>query len=95
MSGSSILANSMDDVIDILDEDLKDNAFTKQTYSLEPKEESKIKPVCPITFNSEVKNSFRSNIAQFKSQINSGNIVNRPVSPITINGKDADRRAVV
>ena len=95
MSGSSILANSMDDVIDILDEDLKDNAFTKQTYSLEPKEESKIKPVCPITFNSEVKNSFRSNIAQFKSQINNGNIVNRPVSPITINGKDADRRAVV
>lgn len=95
MSGSSILANSMDDVIDILDEDLKDNAFTKQTYSLEPKEESKIKPVCPITFNSEVKNSFRSNIAQFKSQINNGNIVNRAVSPITINGKDADRRAVV
>lgn len=95
MSGSSILANSMDDVIDILDEDLKDNAFTKQTYSLEPKEESKIKPVCPITFNSEVKNSFRSNIAQFKSQINNGNIVNIPVSPITINGKDADRRAVV
>lgn len=95
MSGSSILVNSMDDVIDILDEDLKDNAFTKQTYSLEPKEESKIKPVCPITFNSEVKNSFRSNIAQFKSQINNGNIVNRPVSAITINGKDADRRAVV
>lgn len=95
MSGSSILANSMNDVIDILDEDLKDNAFTKQTYSLEPEEESKIKPVCPITFNSEVKNSFRSNIAQFKSQINNGNIVNRPVSPITINGKDADRRAVV
>ena len=96
MSGSSILSNNMDDVIDILDEDIKDNVFTKQSYSLEP--ESKRKPISPIMFTNQSKNNFRNDIASFKNQLNGSNlspVSNTPVCAITINDKDVARRVAV
>lgn len=50
VSGASTMSNDIRDVIDINDEDFKDNAFSKQTYNLNPNQPSKPSVIKPIEF---------------------------------------------
>lgn len=80
MSGSSIISNNMEDVIDILDDDLHDNVFSKETYSLEPEKDNRKKVICPITFTNQF-NNMQNSISEFKNQLNGSSNNMTPVSP--------------
>ena len=77
VSGTSIMSNSIDDVIDIDKDDLKDNGFDNSTsYTLDPDKSfiNMTPPIKPITFIESISDGLQS----FKNSL-----VNKPISPVT------------
>lgn len=74
MSGASSMYNNINDVIDINEEDIKDNAFSKQSYSLEP---DSFRPtiVKPIEFCTDIDLSVQNNLQSIKQQILQNNSI--------------------
>lgn len=72
ISGSSTIFNSIDDVIDVGADDIKNNAFAKSSYSLDSAN-NKPEPIKPIEFARTMTNELNS----LKQMLN-----NKPESPI-------------
>lgn len=84
MTGSSIMSNNINDVIDVHEDDLKDNIFTKQTYTLEPSANTSREVIVqPIEFISDSNRFFQNNILAFKNQQ-----MNKIDSPIIFDDKN-------
>lgn len=78
MTGASNMFNSIEDVIDIDDDDIKNNAFAKQTYSLDPNSFNRataIKPVefafKPIIFYNEQRSDIENQKVNFQNDMRS------------------------
>lgn len=84
MSGaSSMMPDDIDTVIDFNAEDMKDNAFSGQNYSLYPGSEHNNVIIKPIEFIETQSNNFKNNILEFKSQLNNSNpAVSSKIVPI-------------
>ena len=84
MSGASTMVSDINAVIDVNEEDIKNNAFVKQSYNLNPE----IKPavIKPITFVSDQSSNFAKSISSFK----------KPDLPkvYTNDNKESERKAV-
>ena len=75
ISGTSTMTNNIDDVIDINDEDLKDNAFSKKTYTLDniPSINEIIKPIEFIGIN-----TMGNDIMNLRNQLQISNTIQEP-----------------
>lgn len=71
ISGTSTMSNNINDVIDVKEDDIKDNAFVKKSYSLDSTNNRPtiIKPIEFVGIN-----TLGSDIANFKQQLNSLNL---------------------
>ena len=73
ISGASTMSNNINDVIDISEEDIKDNAFTKRSYSLEPETQNRPTIIKPIEFIGM--SNINSEVSNFKKQLSSNNTI--------------------
>lgn len=80
VSGASVMSNSINDVIDVQEDDIKYNAFSKQSYSLNS-QSNNIVTVKPVEFTIN-KSSFINNIEDMKRQLGQNNIVEEAECPI-------------
>lgn len=67
LSGSSSMMNNIDNVIDINEEDFKDNAFNKN-FNIEPEQQFKTTIIKPIEFMSNVGMQFKDSLNNFSIQ---------------------------
>lgn len=83
ISGASVMSDNINDVIDIKEEDLKDNAFSKRSYSLDPNQQYRRTVKEAIEYID--KNDTAGQIVDIKNQLaNCLNTINEP--SLTVNG---------
>jgi hypothetical protein len=76
MTGTTSMFNNINDVLDIDNDDIKNNAFAKQTYSLNPENDIRPKPIKPIEFTDNINNLFKDKLKEVNTQFDLNEIDN-------------------